>query len=157
MAKKPDPTNDGFEKKKAQFANLFGTFGANPFLEQAGVIVPYTLDDGTAIKFKLRRAGLRNTEWKRAYNRMVKPNEDRVLSGEITEDEMKGLLAVVYAEAVILGWEGIKDSDGKEVAYSKELAIELLQFFPDLFTLIINSAHSRSNYQETELERTEKN
>jgi len=149
--------SEDFQAAKDQFSNLFGTFGANPTLEQSGVIVPYPLDSGGVMKVKLRRAGLRNTEWKRSYNATVKPHEARIQSGEITENEMQSLLAVVYADAVVIGWTGIKDKEGKEVPYSKEMTIKLLTFFPDLFSMIIASAHDRANFQEADLEQTEKN
>jgi len=156
--KKQDPTVNGhYEKNKALFANLYGTFGSNPILEESGVVLPYTLDDGTVIRFKLRRAGVRNNAWKKTYNEVVKPHEERVKDGTIPEEEMKGLLAVVYSKAVVIGWEGIKDSKGKDVPYSPETALDLLRFYPDLFTLIINDAHDRANFREEQLVQTEKN
>lgn len=149
-----DKTNGDMRKK---FANLYGTFGSEPALETEGVLVPMDLEGGGNVVFKIRRAGARNTVWRKVYNEVMKPHEEDIQNDKLSEDENKLLLAEVYSRSVVVDWKGIQDSDGKDVPFTVRNCQELLEFYPDLLATLMTAAHLRSNFRHKEMEQTAKN
>ena len=149
--------SEGFQELKSKFSNLYGTFGVDPVLEQEGVILRYELENGKKVLFKIKRAGSRNVEWRRLYNELMRPHEEAVLKGEVTEDVSKSRLSQVYARSVVVDWKGIENANGEEIPFSIDTCIELFQFLPDLFLLVIRDANDRSNFREEQVLATGKN
>ena len=67
------------------------------------------------------------------------------------------MLAEVYADAVIVGWSGVKDEAGKEMAFSRENVIKLLTDIPELFRDIQQQANLVSNFRAEAKEADAKN
>jgi hypothetical protein len=149
--------SEEFQELKSKFANVYGTFGVDPVLEQQGVILRYELENGQKVLFKIKRAGTRNAEWRKLYNEIMKPHEEKTLNGEMSEDESKTRLSQVYARSVVVDWQGVQNSDGEEVPFSVESCMELFQFLPELFLLIIRDSNDRSNFREEQVKATGKN
>jgi hypothetical protein len=140
---------------QARFANLYGTFGSDPELEQKGITLDYALENGKRVEFTIKRAGARNAAWKKAYREHVQAIEG---SGrELSEQESAELLAGVYADTIVLGWNGVEDVDGKPVPFTKKDCRELLVFLPELLQLIVNDSHNRANFRRDELDAQRKN
>lgn len=148
-------TVNGDRRKK--FANLYGTFGSESTLEMGGVLIPFELEGGGEVRFKIRRAGARNTEWRKVYNEVMKPHEEAINLDKLSEEENKLLLAEVYSRSVVIDWEGIKDAEGEDVPFSVQSCKELLEFYPDLLANLMTEAHLRSNFRHEEMETTAKN
>lgn len=149
--------DDQHDRLKHKFAGLYNTFGVDPRLEAKGVLLRYELANGTFAMFRIKRSGSRNPEWRRLYNELMKPHEDHLLKEALSEQETQRLLAEVYGRSVIVDWAGILDGDGKEIPFSVEACIELLNFMPDLFNLIVQDSRDRANFREEQLKATEKN
>lgn len=153
-AKKEVPTNGVDLKNK--FANVYQRFGSSTEMETKGVVMDYECPHGT-FSICIKRAGARNPEWKKVYNTIMKPRADDILAGKVTEAENKILLAEVWAKTVVVGWDGVIDSEGKQVPYSYENCYELFCFMPDLLNDVIADSHLVSNFQEEVKIKTAKN
>lgn len=142
---------------KSKFANVYLTFGTDPELEKNGVILRYELENGEKVLFKIKRSGVRNSEWRRLYNELMRPREDETLKGEMSEEESKFLLSEIYARSVVVDWKNVKDAEGVDVPFTTESCIELFRFIPDLFQLIIRDSGDKSNFREAQVQQTIKN
>lgn len=142
---------------RKKFANIYGTFGSDPILEQKGVVMEYELQNGEIFELKIKRAGARNTVWRKLYNQLLRPVEDQNQAGEISETENHYMMAELYAKSCVIGWKGLKDADGNEVPFSIGTCLELFCFMPELLTKVINDCHERSNFAHKEKEATAKN
>ena len=78
-------------------------------------------------------------------------------AGTLDEAVAERLLAEVYAETVLLGWDGIRDRDGQEIAFTAQAAARLLTELPELFRDIQEQAQKAANFRATELAETAKN
>lgn len=112
----------------------------NRTLESEGVLEHYY-----GANLKIARAN--NTRYRRIFRELSKPYvnqiENNTLSSEVGED----LVVAAYAEAILVGWDNLVDTDtGKEVAYSKSMARELLGEDEDLFALVRKVSEDTSKY-----------
>lgn len=104
------------------------------------------------ISFQLARAGGANAKFSKAMEIKTRPYRR-----QITEDTMditlaNKLLIEAFAETVVLGWEGITDSDGKEIEFSVKAAVQLFTDLPDLFNELREAAAKQSNFRASEVQ-----
>ncbi|PZQ46168.1 MAG: hypothetical protein DI551_05675 [Micavibrio aeruginosavorus] len=133
--------------------NPYSVFGTDKSLEaEKGVKLEY---DGFSIN--IHRAGGGNRNYQRVLANKMRPHRRKVEQGALGEEVSRRLLAEVYAEAVVTGWDGVTDRDGKALEFTAENCVTLLLDLPDLFDDIINSASDVRNFRAVELEIEEKN
>lgn len=130
----------------------FSLFGTDHKMEKEGIIVDYG-----AFKFRIARAGGANSDYLRVLRAKYRPYRHRFQTDTISEEVTKKILAEVYAEAVILGWSGVCDEDGKEIEFTKENCVELLLALPDLFEDLQAQATDYKLFRQKELETEAKN
>jgi len=51
------------------------------------------------------------------------------------------------ADAVLIGWDGFSDEDGKPLPYSREEAIRVLTRYPEFRNEVVAAANNRSNFK----------
>jgi len=114
----------------AKMAFEIGTIKTDAELEVNGA---WTTDLGHGLKLFLGRIG------NRSYQRLVREYAASQRSAlgpvEINEDEATAELLRIYAETILLGWEGLEEG-GETLEYSKDTAIRLLEEYPDFFRLV---------------------
>lgn len=129
--------------------SAYNMFKTDPEMEKGGV----TIDYGD-FKFKIARAGGHNTAFLRAMEREAKPYRRAIQNESITVDIAEEILRKVYADTVILGWEGMKDEQGKDLPFTKENCLKVLRDLPDLFNDLKEMATKlslfRAEVRETE-------
>jgi len=62
------------------------------------------------------------------------------------------VLLPTYLDAVVVGWEGVRDEEGREVPFSREAAEEFLRAFPNVFDTLIEIAGEMSTFRQREME-----
>jgi hypothetical protein len=128
-------------------------FGTDHDLEaEAGIDIDF--GDGAVVT--IRRAGGANKKYSNTARRVFKPHRQQIEADTISEEKLVGLLARIYAEAVILDWRGVTIG-GKEVPFEREAVIEALVAFPEFFNAIRNEAESAAAFRREELEADAKN
>lgn len=134
--------------------SFYNTFETDKNLENgAGVVLDY----GVSGKIKIHRAGGFNQKYARVASAKLKPYARQLQTGTSDPDVIKRVMAEIYAEAVIIGWEGVKDKKGKALPYSKENVVKLMLDLPDLFEEIQKQAENLSNFRSEQLEDDAKN
>lgn len=147
---------NGVDLRK-KFANVYSRYGTEKSIEEKGVVIDYDLPGGGIFSIKIKRAGARNAQWKKIYNEVMKPHAEDIEAGKLSEQENKVLLAEVWAKAVVVGWDNIKDFDGNDTPFSVENCYELFCLYPDLLNDVIADSHLRSNFQDEAMLSTAKN
>jgi hypothetical protein len=77
--------------------------------------------------------------------------------GTLDDGTAERLLAETYAEAVIIGWKGVKNVKGKPLEFDKKACIELLLDLPELFKDIQEQAGRAANFRRAGIEAAAKN
>lgn len=91
----------------------------DPSKDKNGVWVP--IDEETSIL--VRRAG--NADYRTALTKLMQPYQQSLRFQQLPEDTARRILAEAEAEAILVGWKGMKQ-DGEELPYSKAEAARLL-------------------------------
>lgn len=103
--------------------DLFAAFSTDTVKEEEGTLT--TLPDCGDIKWRIARAG--NKNYNRVLGTLYKRNRVTLeAKGAEAEAKSNELLAEVYAETILLGWEGTIKFKGKDESYSKPVAKQLL-------------------------------
>ncbi len=94
--------------------------------------------DGRDIKigdvtFRCLRAGGKNYAYKRAMAQYRADGAAALRDNAFTDEDADRGLVKVYADTVVIGWAGVKNQDGQEVPFSKELCAAVLFDCWDLF------------------------
>lgn len=133
--------------------SLYEVFGTDTSLENdKGVVIDY----GVA-KITVNRAGGANTKYQKVLEAKLRPYRRKLEAGTMDPELNRRLLAEVYAEAIITGWEGVTDTKNKPLAFNKENCVKVLIDLPDFFSDIIAFTSDLKNFRKAEIEEDSKN
>lgn len=133
-------------------AGPYSVFKTDKTLEREGIVLDYG-----DFKIKIARAGGANIAFQRALAEKVRPYRRQIDAGTLPDDVAEKLFLEVYAESVVLGWEGVTDENGEPLPFTKENAVKLFSDLPDLFRDVQNQAASIANFRAEVTENTAKN
>lgn len=133
--------------------STYRAFSTDEVLESKGI----TLDFGSAGKVRIARAGGANKKFEKTMMRLTKPHRHAINTGTIDPKVADEVLHRAYAEAVVLGWEGITDREGKELPFTVDNAMSLFSDLPDLFQQIRKNADNASLFRAEQNEDDVKN
>jgi hypothetical protein len=107
--------------------DLFAKYATDKKLEQEGL--NYVINDGEeSCTLRIGRAGGSNLRFATLSQKLLAEAEKTYRKKDsIPASVMREITIRVFAETVLLGWEGITDQDGNEVPYSKEAALKFLR------------------------------
>lgn len=111
---------------------------------------------GGKIKFKIRR-------YSSAASRKAREVIHRPLLrtyktfDKIPEDLGDTATVKHLAEAIVVGWEGIYDRQGNEMAYSKEAALDLFTKLPDLAKQLVLLSINMDSFKKDSTEEVKGN
>jgi hypothetical protein len=132
---------------KKMRTNLHAIFETNKALEEDGAWVD--VNGLYGLKIKVRR--LRADVVQKAYERIVMESfgEGKLRkASDITTDQSVEIMKRQLAEAVLVDWVNMRDSDtGEEIPYSKELALELMEM-RDFRDFVYQAANERDAFRE---------
>lgn len=116
-------------------------------------------ETGIDLKFEsgevitILRAGGANKKYSRTLQRLMKPVARRIENKTITVDESDALMAKVYAQSVVVGWDGVIDINGSDVACTPENVEALFMAKRDLFREVQSVANSLEAFRRDQLEQ----
>lgn len=134
--------------------SLYNTFKTDQNLESGKGV---DLDYGDGVVITIHRAGGSNKKYSTLAAQKLKPYARKINNGTADADVIERVMAEIYAEAVIVGWKGVTDSEGKAMKFTKENAVKLLTDLPDLFADIQAQADKISNFRAEQTEEVAKN
>ena len=115
------------------------------------------LDYGDCGVITIHRAGGSNKKFGTVFAAKLRPYERQMNMGTLDDGVAERLLAEAYAEAVIVGWRGVKGESGKNLSFNKDNVVKLLLDLPELFRDIQEQAQKTSNFRKAEVEDEAKN
>lgn len=137
MAKKATP---------ALKTNIHAIFGTNAALEEDGAWVE--VNGLYGLKIKVRR--LKSNAAQKAYEAIVAEEfgEGKLRTvKDITAEQSLKIQKRQLAEAVLLDWKNLRDSEtGDEIPYSKEIALELMEI-GDFREFVFQAANERDTFK----------
>lgn len=134
--------------------SFYKTFGTDNELENGKGL---DLDYGSDGVITIHRAGGANKKYSTVAAQRLKPYARKIQNGTADPETISRVMAEIYAEAVIIGWKGVKGQDGKALAFNKENVVKLLTDLPDLFEDIQDQATRLSNFRQEQNEEIAKN
>jgi len=127
--------------------SVYEAFETSKSLESDGVVV-----DFGDFKFILARAGGSNRKFNAAVERRMRPHRRALQAGTLDPEVGDRIAAECFAEAVVLGWEGVTDRQGNPLPFTRENCVQLLLDLPDLFADLRTQATNLSNFLAAERE-----
>lgn len=131
----------------------YSAFQTDSKMETAGVV----LDFGDAGKFRVARAGGSNKRFNTKMMSVTKPHRHAIDQGTLDDSVATALFIDVYAETVVMSWEGVTGPDGQTLEFNKANVVKLLTDLPDLFTSIRRECEKAANFRAEALESDAKN
>jgi len=128
--------------------SIYDKFATDKKAEQEGIILDY----GDGLKIRIARAGGSNIKYEKLVQAKLRKYERQRQLDLLDIDTLRPILREVYAEAVVLGWEGVTDRDGNEIPFTKANAIKLFEDLPDLFEDIVVQAQKAALFRQNILE-----
>ena len=126
--------------------------------EKNGVPLEYGLNSKKEkITFTVAREGGRNIQYQKVAEHIFKPYRRQIQHNQIDADILDGLLAQVYAKAVVKGWEGVEDENNELLAFNEKNVIKLLTDLPVVFEAIKEVARDFNQFLLESLEEDAKN
>ena len=141
--------------------SLYQTFKTDADLEQNGVTINYGPNSkGVDQKFFVRRAGGSNKQFGKLMSAKMRPYRKQIGSGTMPESIAERIVREVYAEAVVIRFEGIEvpvgDGQFEDLPYSVENCIKLFTDLPDFFADLREQCGDVAIFRE-DLEEAAKN
>lgn len=125
-------------------ANVYDIFKTDDKLESEQGIL---LDFGE-FRIRILRASKKNKKYTIAMKKIQNRYQKQIQKNILPEDKAHEIMMSVYSEAIVIGWEGIKDEKGKDIPYSKETCFGLFNELPEMFKMVVEEAESISNFQK---------
>lgn len=138
--------------------NLFKQFATDPRAEKEGVRFEIGVNSkGETIAFQIARAGGQNTRYLKAVEAKTKPYRMQIQAGTLDNELAAKLMREVFAESVVIGWDGVEDENGQPLQYSPEAAATLFEQLPELYALLQEQAQNVALYRKDVLDGVAKN
>lgn len=138
--------------------SLYSKFETDRSLEKQGIILDYGPNSkDQPIQIKIARAGGANDAYLKRMEAKAKPHRRQIQHETVERAVLESLVKEVYAETVVLSWEGVEDRDGKELPFSKENCIKLFNDLPELYADIQEQAQSAALFRLSVREADAKN
>lgn len=126
--------------------SLYTIFETNENAEVDGVWLEYS----ATTRVKIARAGGANKRFLKAADAFRRKFK-RQLDLEILDDDVARKEGIqIYADSVVLDWEGVTDKEGNELAFSRENVVKVLTDLPDLFADIQAMAMKHAIFKAAE-------
>lgn len=96
-------------------------------------------------------------KFQRVFARLQQPHKSKIEKGSLDPAISKDIVCKAFAEALILDWADVIDSEGNDVEFTSESAYQALLNNPDLVEFIQEVANNLANFKDEEIESLGKN
>lgn len=135
--------------------SLYKQFATDKNLEKNGIELQYD-----KVVFRIARAGGSNERYSKVLEAKCKPYRRQIQTETITPETMERIMREVYAETVVLGWEGVdfEETDNgpaiEDAPFTRDNCIRLFEDLPELFNDIQIQAGKAALFKREVLEAT---
>ena len=128
--------------------SLYNTFETDKSLERDGIVLDYGFNSkNQPVQIRIARAGGANTKFAKVLEQKMKPYKRAIANDTMDNKVAEKLLVEAYADAVILGWEGVEDREGSPLEYNRDNVVKVLTDLPDLFIDIQQQSQKSALYR----------
>lgn len=130
-------------------SNLHAAYETNSDFELNGIDL--VVSDG--VSFRVKRFGGKNAaQVKKLSAKYYSPYAKAIENKTLPESKEREIYVKIFVESCVVGWNGVKDDEGKDIEFSLSNAFDLLIGLPELFDTIVSHASSVANFRKEELE-----
>lgn len=133
-------------------SNIQKLFKTNAECETKGIWLDYG-----DFRIRIARAGGANKAFAKCLEKKSRPLRRLIQADMLENEQAEKLMGEVYAESVVLGWEGVTDDKNKAIPFSKDACLELFKEMPDLLRDIMDQAGKMALFREDIREAAAKN
>lgn len=138
--------------------SLYARFETDRSLEKKGIILDYGFNSkGNPIQITIARAGGANDTYLKRLEAKAKPHRRQIQLETMDRVQLEAIVKETYAEAVVLGWEGVEDRDGNDMPFTKENVLKLFNDLPDLYADVQEQAQNAALFRVAIREEDAKN
>lgn len=138
--------------------SLYKQFKTDKNVEKEGIVLNYGKNSkGEDIEIRIARAGGANVQYAKLLEAKTKPYRRQIQNETLDNEVAEKITKEVYAKAVVLGWTGVEDENGKELEFSFENCMKLFDDLPDLWTDIQQQSTKAALFRADILEQDAKN
>ena len=134
-----------------KFSNI-GDYVTDPNSEADGIKLSF----GKGRKITVLRSGATNNKYKVAMRDVFKPYMTTGGLTGLSDDESGGLMKRVYAQSIVIGWEGFTDDDGEPMVYSEDACVALFDAAPEIYDIVRTESAQFSNFVSEEIKEAGK-
>jgi len=125
----------------------YDLFSTDAKKETQGVEVDYG-----DFQITIARASTANRKYQKVLAAKTKPIRRALSAGKADPKRVVAIMREVFAEAVVLGWKGVKGKDGKPLAFNKTNCVKLFTDLPEFFADVQEQASGIELFRDEELE-----
>lgn len=133
-------------------SNVHRLFKTDQKLEVEGIY----LDFGH-FKIRIARAGGANKAYLKAVEKKSRPFRRAIQQEMLDNEQAMKIMREIYAETVVIGWEGVTDGEGNPLEFSRDNCLKLFEELPDLFTDVMDQSNKIALFREDIREDDAKN
>jgi len=133
--------------------SLYGSYKTDATVENEGAWFPY----GDGVCIRLARAGGANKNFLRCAEVFSNKYRAQLNRKQLPNDVALDAIIELYADAVVIAWEGVTDENGDDLVCTKSNVIKVLTDLPDLFAQVQEDATEREAFKEFIKEADSKN
>ena len=121
--------------------SIYSTFETDAASEADGI----KLDFGD-FSFVVARAGGANKKFEQALKKRLDRYKRMIDFDALPEATARKAMIEVYAETVVLGWDGVTGPDEQPIAFSRDACVKLFTELPGLFDVVREESGKLSNF-----------
>lgn len=138
--------------------SIYSMYKTSKEKENDGIWVSFGLNSkNKETRVKLARATRTNAKYSKALERLTKPHKRQKELGTLSPEIENEIVLKAFAEAIVLDWENMEDENLKDMKYTKENVIKVLQDLPDFFNDLVDLTTKADIFKEEELQENAKN
>ena len=133
--------------------NPYQMFQTNAAAEtDQGIVLDYG-----SFSLRIVRAGGANKRYGQELTRRLKPHRRQIDNDTLDNAVAEKIMAELYADTVLIGWDGVTDATGAPLPFGKANVVKLFTDLPDLFRDVQEQAAKVGNFRLEERESDAKN
>ena len=138
--------------------SLYKQFATDKNVERDGVVLSYGKNSKNKdINIRIARAGGANIRYAKLLEAAIKPYRRQLQNETMDNGVAEDITMRVYAQSVVLGWEGVEDENGNNMEFTVENCMKLFKDLPDLWADIQSQATRAALFRQDILEADAKN
>lgn len=122
-------------------ASIYDAFKTDPDAEQNGI----DLDFGD-FKVTIARSGGANKKYETLARKKLDRYKRAIAFDALPEETARRVLIECYAEAVVLGWDGVLDENGQPIEFTVANCVKLFTELPEFFSQVREESERVSNF-----------